>query len=100
MEVNTTVDGTSATLAITGTLTVASAPALEAAFADLPEDVTALTSDLAELEYVASAGLRVIVSQVKSMTGKGGSVRITNPNEKIMEVFDVTGLVDILDIEQ
>ena len=100
MELNTTIDGTNATIAITGTLTVASAPSLEAAFADLPNEVIDITLDLAEVEYVASAGLRVIVSQVKSSAKKGGSVRITNPNDEIMEVFDVTGLIDILDIER
>ena len=100
MDISTTLDGASATMAIAGTLTVASAPALEAAFADLPEEVSDLTVDLAELEYVASAGLRVIVAQAKNMLKSGGSMRITNPNDEVFEVFDVTGLVDILDIER
>ncbi len=100
MEANTTIDGTSATIALIGTLTVASTSRLEAAFADLPEGVTDVTLDLAGLEYVASAGLRVIVSQAKKVDQRGGSLRITNPNDEVMEVFDVTGLVDILNIEQ
>ena len=100
METSTTINGTSATIALFGTLTVSSTSRLEAAFADLPEDVTDITLDLTELEYVASAGLRVIVSQAKKASQNGGSVRITNPNDEVMEVFDVTGLVDILDIVQ
>ena len=100
METSTTVDGTSATVALIGTLTVASTSRLEAAFSDLPADVTDITLDLAELEYVASAGLRVIVSQAKKTMQNGGSMRITNPSSEVMEVFDVTGLVDILDIVQ
>jgi len=100
METSTTIDGASATIALTGTLTVASTSRLEAAFADLPEDATDITLDLTELEYVASAGLRVIVSQAKKVGQNGGSLRITNPNDEVMEVFDVTGLVDILDIAQ
>ena len=100
METSTTIDGASATIALTGTLTVASTSRLEAAFADLPEDATDITLDLTELEYVASAGLRVIVSQAKKVSQNGGSLRITNPNDEVMEVFDVTGLVDILDIAQ
>ena len=100
MEINTTIDGTNATIALVGTLTVASVPQLEVAFADLPEEVADLVLDLAELEYVASAGLRVIVSKAKDMMRNGKSMRITNPNDEVMEVFDVTGLVDILDIEQ
>lgn len=100
MEINTTIDGTNATVALVGNLTVATVPKLETAFADLPEDVADLTLDLAELDYVASAGLRVIVSQAKNMARNGNSMRITNPNEEVMEVFDVTGLIDILDIVQ
>lgn len=100
VEINTTIDGTSAIVAIVGNLTVATTPQLEAAFSDLPEDVADLTLDLAELDYVASAGLRVLVSQAKTMQRKSGTMRITNPNEEVMEVFDVTGLVDILDIAQ
>ena len=100
VEINTTIDGTSAIVAIVGNLTVATTPQLEAAFSDLPEDVADLILDLAELDYVASAGLRVLVSQAKAMQRKSGTMRITNPNEEVMEVFDVTGLVDILDIAQ
>lgn len=100
MEINATINGTNATVALTGTLTVASAPSLEAAFEDLPEEVAVIILDLSELEYIASAGLRVIVSQDKKAHQKGGAVRIASPNEEIMEVLDVTGLVDILEIVQ
>ena len=100
MELSTTIDGTNATIGLIGTLTVASAPSLEAAFADLPEDVTDVTLDLSELTYVASAGLRVIVSRDKQARQNGGSVRLAHPNDEVMEVLDVTGLVDILEIQQ
>lgn len=100
MQINTTIDGTNATMTLDGTLTVASAPSLEAAFADLPEEVNDIALDLAGLEYIASAGLRVIVAQVKSMNASGGTLRVTNPNDEVMEVFDVTGLVDILRIDR
>ena len=100
MDIKTTIDGTHATVALVGNLTVATAPSLEAAFADLPEDVSDITLDLAELDYVASAGLRVVVAQDKKSRQDGGMVRITNPSEEVMEVFDVTGLVDILEIAQ
>ena len=100
MELRTVIDNASATIALVGNLTVATAPDLEAAFANLPEDVVEITLDLSELEYVASAGLRVVVAQDKKARGNGGSVRIANPSEDVMEVFDVTGLVDILEIAQ
>lgn len=98
MEISTTIDGTSANLALNGNLTVATAPKLEAAFSDLPGDVVEITLDLTDLNYVASAGLRVIVSQDKKAHQNGGLIRIANPNEEVREVFDVTGLIDILEI--
>ena len=98
MEFKTTIEGPNATIALSGNLTVATTPDLEAAFADLPEDVTDVTLDLTELNYVASAGLRVIVAQDQKARKKGGAVRMKNPNDEVMEVFDVTGLVDILEI--
>ena len=99
MEYKTTIDGTSATIALNGNLTVATTSVLEAAFAELPEDVKDITLDLTDLDYVASAGLRVIVAQNKKAFQNGGSVRLAHPNEEVMEVFDVTGFADILTIE-
>ena len=100
MEFSTVVEDTNATIALVGNLTVATAPILEEAFTSLPEDVVNITLDFDELDYVASAGLRVIVAQDKKARQNGGGVRIVNSNEEIMEVFDVTGLIDILEIVQ
>lgn len=100
MQLNTTITGTLATIAIEGKLTVATAPELETAFAALPEDIVDITLDMTELLYVASAGLRVIVSGNKRVMARGGTLRLLHPNEEVMEVLDVTGLVDILEIEQ
>ena len=100
MEVVTTIDGTSATVAIEGNLTVATAPALEAALEGLPEEVVDVVLDLAELGYVASAGLRVIVAKEKKVRQNGGALCLKNPNDDVMEVLDMTGLVDILRIER
>ncbi len=99
MELNTTIEGTNATVAIDGKLTVAAAPALEAALSDLPGEVKNVTLDLTDLDYVASAGLRVIVSASKRCDSAGGTLRLLHPNEEVMEVFDATGLIDILEIE-
>ena len=100
MELATSIDRSSATIALIGNLTVATTPGLEAAFAELPEDVANITLDLSKLDYVASAGLRVIVSQAKKVRESGGSLRLESPNDEVMEVLDVTGLVDILEIAQ
>lgn len=100
MELSTTIDGTSATISLVGTLTVASAPSLEAAFEELPDGVVDVVLDLSELTYVASAGLRVLVSRNKWAMQNGGSMRLANPNDEVVEVLDVTGLVDIFEIER
>lgn len=57
-----------------------------------------LTLDFANLDYISSAGLRVLLSAHKAMCGKGG-MKVTHANEIVKEVFDVTGFVDILNIE-
>ena len=100
MEITTTIDGTNATMTLAGNLTVATAPSLESAFTSLPDDVTTIILDLAALDYVASAGLRVIVAQDKKARQKGGLVKLANPTDEVMEVLDVTGLVDILEIAE
>ncbi|HAM15833.1 MAG TPA: anti-sigma factor antagonist [Eggerthellaceae bacterium] len=99
MELITTVENANAVIALDGKLTVAAAPDLEAEIAALPEDVANVDFDLANLEYVASAGLRVIVAASKRCNGAGGRLRLLHPNEEVMEVFDATGLVEILNIE-
>ena len=62
------------------------------------DGVTELIMDFEQLDYISSAGLRVLLSAQKVMN-KQGSMKIINVNETIMEVFDVTGFVDILTIE-
>ena len=56
--------------------------------------------DFEKVEYISSSGLRVLLSLHKSITAKGGELIIRKPAETVMEVFDVTGFVDILDIEE
>ena len=62
------------------------------------DDATELTLDFEKLDYISSAGLRVLLSAHKAMLKKGG-MKVTNVNEIVREVFDVTGFVDILTIE-
>ena len=59
---------------------------------------TELTLDFARLDYISSAGLRVLLTAHKTMSAKGG-MKVKNVNEVVAEVFDVTGFADILDIE-
>ncbi|MBR6702528.1 MAG: STAS domain-containing protein, partial [Clostridia bacterium] len=75
------------------------APELEEVLKSELADVEELTFDFSALEYISSAGLRVILSAQKKMNVSGGSMKVLNPNEIVSEIFDVTGFSDILDIE-
>jgi anti-sigma B factor antagonist len=98
MTINKTSNGTNLIIALEGRLDTTTAPQLETEVKSTLSDVKDLTFDFSRLDYISSAGLRVLLSAQKVMN-KQGNMRITNVNETIMEVFDVTGFVDILTIE-
>ena len=80
-----------------GRLDTTTAPELEAVLKNL-EGVTELKFDLAGLEYISSAGLRVLLSAQKTMN-KQGSMIILNTRPEIMDIFEITGFTDILNIQ-
>ena len=86
------------TIALAGRLDTATAPELEKELKASLDGVTALTIDMAELEYISSAGLRVLLSTQKIMN-KQGEMKVTHVGETIMEIFEVTGFSDILTVE-
>ncbi|MDE6662438.1 MAG: STAS domain-containing protein [Lachnospiraceae bacterium] len=87
------------TLALEGRLDTNTAPELEKEIGeDLTVDVQTLILDLKDLEYISSAGLRVLLASQKKMNKQGNMV-IKNANDMIMDVFQVTGFIDILTIE-
>lgn len=91
-------NGTELTVALTGRLDTTTAPELEKGLKENLDGVTILTIDMEALEYISSAGLRVLLSAQKIM-GKQGEMKVTNVSETIMEIFEVTGFSDILTIE-
>lgn len=97
MNIKKTAEGTTLSIALEGRLDTSTAPQLEAEVKSL-EGVTELNLDFAQLEYLSSAGLRVILAAQKVMN-KQGKMVIRHVNATIMEVFEVTGFVDILTIE-
>lgn len=99
MEITTTQEGSTATIALDGKLSVATSPDLDAAIAGLPESVTSFVIDLAKLDYISSAGLRVLVSTEKLAARRGGSLVLQHPNEEVGEVFEMTGLSEVFTIE-
>ena len=91
-------DRSELTLFLEGRLDPTTSPQLDAELSASLGGVTLLTLDMAKLAYLSSAGLRVILGAQKRMNKQGRMV-VRHVNETIMEVFEVTGFVDILTIE-
>ena len=98
MTITKNMNGTALEIALEGRLDTMTAPELEAELNASLKDVESLVFDFSKLDYISSAGLRVLLSAHKVMAGKGG-MKVTHVNEIVQEVFDVTGFADILTIE-
>ena len=98
MTIEKTLNASELTVKVTGRLDTTTAPELEASLNESYNGVTKLVLDFASLEYLSSAGLRVLLQAQKTMN-KQGEMIIKNVNETINEIFEVTGFVDILTIE-
>lgn len=98
MTINKHVDGGKLIVELEGRLDTSTAPELEAEMKECISNVTELIFEFGKLEYISSAGLRVLLSNQKVMN-KQGTMVIKNANESIKEVFEVTGFSDILTIE-
>ena len=98
MEIKMNKEGNKLTIALTGRLDTMTAPELDKAINENIAGVEELVLDLKELDYMSSAGLRVLLSAEKKMKICGRMV-VKNVNEMIMEIFEVTGFADILTIE-
>ena len=97
MTIEQTKNGNALNLALEGRLDTMTAPQLEAALQEALPGVEELTFDFEKLEYISSAGLRVLLSAQKTMN-KQGAMKVIHANEMIMEIFEVTGFADILNI--
>ena len=86
------------TIVLSGRLDTVTAPQLEAELEKILSDSDALVLDMANLEYISSAGLRVILKAQKTINTKG-TMKLIHVGESIMEVFDITGFSDFLNIE-
>lgn len=98
MKINKTTDGSKLTIALEGRLDSATSPELENELKESMPGVQELHFDFSELEYISSAGLRVLLAAQKEMS-KQGTMAISGVNDTVMEVFEVTGFVDILTID-
>lgn len=97
MEIVECMDGRNMTLRLVGRLDTNTAPELDARIKTDIAEIDGLTLDMSDLEYVSSAGLRVILSTHKAMSKQGG-MKVANVREAVMEVLEATGFTDVLDI--
>lgn len=88
----------SATIKINGRLDTISAPMLENAVNELPASINDLVLDVRDMEYISSAGLRVLLMAQKKMS-KAGTMKLVGVCDAVMEVFEMTGFADILTVE-
>ena len=98
MTIQKNLNGSTLNVVLEGRLDTTTAPQLEAELKESMDGITELNLDFEKLEYLSSAGLRVLLAAQKVMN-KQGSMVIRHVNETIHEVFEVTGFIDILTIE-
>ncbi len=98
LSIEKSANATELNVKLTGRLDTTTSPELEKELKASLDGITTLVIDMTGLEYISSAGLRVLLSAQKSMN-RQGEMRIKHVNETIMEIFEVTGFTDILTIE-
>ncbi len=99
MKITKNVENGKVILSVDGRLDTVTAPELAAAIAEIEDGVKELVFDFSELEYVSSAGLRVILSTHKKLDAEGGKLVVRHPNDMIQSIFALTGFIEILNIE-
>lgn len=99
MEIVSKTEGSKMTMEISGWLDTQTAPQLEKELSALGGDITSLVFDFAALEYISSAGLRLVIAAYKKMAGKDG-FKIINVSDEVFDVFSLTGFDQKIDIER
>ena len=99
MTINVERDFELVTLRITGRLDTTTAPNLETVIGELSDDTKDLIFDMSGVEYISSAGIRVLLGAHKKMSAVNGTVRIEKASEMVREVFEMTGLSEFLSQE-
>lgn len=99
MDIKKNLTGNDLSIALIGRLDTTTAPQLEEIVKNELDSVENLSYDFEKLEYISSAGLRVLLASQKAINAKSGSMKIKNVCSDILEVFEITGFSDILTIE-
>ncbi len=100
LNIDIQVNGSDAKIVLEGRLDANTSPELKEKMGRLPEEVKNIELDLEKIAYTSSAGLRVILQYHNQLNQRGGKLKLTRPNDNIMEVFEDTGLSDCLNIER
>ncbi len=98
LNIDKSTDGSKLTVALEGRLDTNTSPDLETSLQESLDGVTELVLDLEKLDYISSAGLRVLLAAHKMMA-KQGSMKVIHVNTTAMEIFEITGFLDILTVE-
>lgn len=98
MTINKNAESGKLTISIEGRLDTMTSPQLEAELKDSIDGIEELIFDFSGVEYISSAGLRVLLAAQKTMN-RQGSMKLTGVSDEIMEVFEITGFSDILTLE-
>ena len=98
MKIEKITNGKELTIKVEGRLDTVTAPELEKEVKDSVQGIEVLVFDLAGLDYISSAGLRVVLAAQKLRNAQGKMI-VKNVNEAVMEIFEITGFTDVLTIE-
>lgn len=99
MDISTVYEGSQSTVSLSGQLDTNTAPQLSEELDRVFEKTYDVVLDFQNLDYLSSAGLRVLVAALKKISAASGSMKILNTCEDVHDVFEITGLVDVFDIE-
>ena len=99
MTITKNLQGDKLTISLAGRLDTVTSPDLESELKTALDSAKELIMDFTKLEYISSAGLRVLLSENKKMDGKGGKMKLININEMVREVLEVTGFMSVLTVE-
>lgn len=101
MQIKTEINNSKLIISLNGRLDTITSPQLEEEINNISlDEIEIIILDVKELEYISSAGLRLVLKLHKKMTAQGGQLKLINVNDMIMEIFAMTGMSDFLDIEK
>ena len=100
MDVTKKQNGSELLLELSGSIDSGTSPELNAVIEQSLKGINSLILDFKKIDYISSAGLRVLLATFKTLSGRGGNMIIRHPNQNVMDIFTMTGFDNILTIEQ